>query len=132
MSDSSPSSAGNGPQSSPFAGTDATQYSPEMVRKGGHAQSSAMVPRSSIADGKKPVKEIVPKIHGIEYDGMSPLPHRLGTFVNELAKGGKDFISRFLYVGRLPDGTIAGQDPEMEQYHVQHQMKLVSTILLHR
>ncbi|KAF2680244.1 hypothetical protein K458DRAFT_269757, partial [Lentithecium fluviatile CBS 122367] len=47
-----------------------------------------------------------------------------GTFVDELANNDPAFISRFLFVTRISNGTVAGQDHEMEQYHIQHMMKL--------
>jgi hypothetical protein len=130
MSASSPSSAGQGPSSSPFAGTDATQYSPEMVRPRGTKKNIG--PASSITKSVVPVvKQPAPSLNhfllnGIKYEGLTPGAYPIGTFSNELAKDDATFISRFLAVDQTPDGIGAGQDSEMEQSHVQHQMKLVS------
>ena len=128
---SPPSSAGRGPPSSPYAGTDPTLYSPETVRKVikvGRVQPP--VAESSVANGKKPVK-VIDKvtIKGIDYKGLQPQPHALGTFINELSSSDQDFVSRFLFISQISDGTVAGTDHEMELYHTQHQMKLVCMIL---
>jgi hypothetical protein len=130
MSQHSPqSSAGQGPTSSPFAGTDPTLYSPELARDTKHRRTDSI---STIVGrgGKKAGL-------GVIFEKSKTLPeppaYTQGAFVNEVSEDDPDFISRFQLVTRLPDGTSAGLDVENELFAVQHQMKLVNirSFLLH-
>ncbi|KAF2854426.1 hypothetical protein T440DRAFT_275477 [Plenodomus tracheiphilus IPT5] len=121
---SPPSSAGMGPSSSPFAGTDPTLYSPDMARNarpGHRRQNVSQVTviaseqpdhRDNGATGKQ--KAILPV----------PAGHVQGTFANELPEDHVRYVSRYQFVSRLPDGTAAGTESELELFTVQHQMKL--------
>ncbi|KAE8850787.1 hypothetical protein PTNB85_01203 [Pyrenophora teres f. teres] len=112
------SSSEHGPSSSPFGGTDPTQYSPDMDRKGHRRQVTA------IAMGKRPieaVEEPAPTLPSI----LPPAPAYVeGAFINEMSEEDRSFMSRYQFVTQLPDGTNAGLDPEHELFQVQHQMKL--------
>ncbi|KAF2253965.1 hypothetical protein BU26DRAFT_420545 [Trematosphaeria pertusa] len=111
------SSTGAGPSSSPFGGTDLTAYSPEAVRNTSRGAGTTIAESSRAGSGQGRTQVTI-------YQGLHPMPHRLGTFLNELANTDKDFVSRFLFVGEIPDGVKAGSDFEMEMFAVQHQMKL--------
>lgn len=129
MSHPSPqSSAGIGPASSPYTGTDPTSYSPELARfsrsTGVHRNSFGQV------NGKAshlPSIAATPKYKGVL---TAPAPYYQGLFANEVSEDDKSFISRFQFVSQLPDGTVAGVDSEHELFSVQHQMKLVGCYLL--
>ncbi|KAF1947015.1 hypothetical protein EJ02DRAFT_449994 [Clathrospora elynae] len=121
MSHQSPqSSSGRGPASSPFAGTDPTLYSPELVRNpcSGHRRQVTV-----IAAGKQPVHNVD---DNSKYKSVLPLPASYieGAFINEMSEDDKTFLSRYQFVSQLPDGTNAGLDSEHELFSVQHQMKL--------
>lgn len=123
---SPPSTTGHGPSSSPFAGTDPTTYSPQDVRHVNRTQAST----SADAAGSSFVNTPVVVIKGIKYDGLHPQAHPLGTFMNEVINTDIDFVSRYLAITKLPDGTVAGADHEMEMYLIQFQMKIVSILLV--
>jgi hypothetical protein len=125
--DSPQSSSGRGPASSPYAGTDATVYSPELVRniRPGHRRNVTVV-----AAGKEPAvtEPTVTDKYPFMRSNLPLADHYVeGAFANELAEEDPQFISRYQFVAQLPDGTNAGMDPEQELFRVQHQMKLVST-----
>lgn len=123
MSQHSPeSSAGQGPSSSPFAGTDPTLYSPELARDVKHHRNNDSI-ATIVGCGKKAGLGII-----FEKSKTLPQPpaYAQGAFANEISEDEPDFISRFQLVTRLPDGTNAGLDVENELFAVQHQMKLVS------
>lgn len=122
MSHSPPSSAGHGPPSSPFAGTDPTLYSPELVR------ALAQVPVTT--NGTQAGHHVDSNLDQYALTLPAPAPYVQGAFVNEIAPEDRTYISRFQFVTRLPDGTLAGTDKEHELFTVQHQMKLVSQVLL--
>ncbi|KAL6704566.1 hypothetical protein ACN47E_008076 [Coniothyrium glycines] len=120
MSHHSPqSSAGLGPASSPFAGTDPTLYSPQIGRTTGTSQI-----RQNFIDAmmKPPANKSVDRV---KYNMVlpPPAPYVQGAFVNEMAEDSKTYISRFLVVTQLPDGTLAGQHDEHEMSTVQAKMK---------
>lgn len=130
MSHHSPqSSTGVGPASSPYAGTDPTLYSPELVRytrsTGFHRRNNPS--QVTVTDkGKTSLHNTgaaSPKYKGVF---PFPAPYYQGLFANEVSEDDKSFISRFQFVAQLPDGTNAGVDSEHELFSVQHQMKLVS------
>ncbi|KAF2128382.1 hypothetical protein P153DRAFT_386503 [Dothidotthia symphoricarpi CBS 119687] len=124
MSHHSPqSSAGVGPSSSPYGGTDPTLYSPELVR---NHRSTTLHHRNNLSQ-----VTVIPNGQQVDntsdkYINILPLavPHVQGAFVNELSENDKSYISRFQFVSQLPDGTNAGLDSEHELFSVQHQMKL--------
>ena len=121
------SSVVGGPPSSPFTGTEHTGYSPDAARKG----DRQVVAESSKAEGKKPVVDVVPIISHTIYDGLDPRPHDHPVFVNEIDASSEDFISRYFFVKRMPDGasTIeAGSDHEAVLNKVQEKMKEVSIL----
>jgi hypothetical protein len=117
------SSAVAGQSSSPFAGTDATLYSPEFERDA-KQRRNALTNISTIAAREKAVKTAgkVAKYKVLP----QPADYVQGAFVNELVENDKDYISRYQFVSQLPDGTNAGLDEDHELFSVQHQMKLVS------
>jgi hypothetical protein len=117
MSQQSPqSSAGRGPASSPFAGTDPTLYSPELVRDIKQRRDNTSV-ATVVGRGKQVhVGAILPQ----------PEPYVQGAFINEVSEDAPDFMSRYQFVSQIPDGTTAGLDMDHELYAVQHMMKLVS------
>ncbi|OAL50944.1 hypothetical protein IQ07DRAFT_610875 [Pyrenochaeta sp. DS3sAY3a] len=116
MSHSPPSSAGHGPSSSPFAGTDPTLYSPELVR--------ALAQVQVTTDGTQAGHHVDSNLDQYALTLPAPAPYVQGAFVNEIAPEDRTYISRFQFVTRLPDGTMAGTDKEHELFTVQHQMKL--------
>ncbi|KAF1915459.1 RNA recognition motif 2-domain-containing protein [Ampelomyces quisqualis] len=121
MSQHSPqSSAGRGPASSPFAGTDPTLYSPELARDTKHRRDNASI--ATVVGRGKAVDT------GVVFEKAKilpqPEPYVQGAFVNEMSENAPDFISRFQLVTQLPDRTSAGMDQEHELFSVQHQMKL--------
>jgi hypothetical protein len=119
------SSAGRGPASSPFAGTDPTLYSPELARDTKHRRDNNSI-ATVVGRGKKAGVSIVfEKAKHLP----TPPPHIQGSYVNEISEDAPDFVSRYQLVSQLPDGTNAGLDIEHELFSVQHQMKLVSTFL---
>ena len=122
------SSVVGAPPSSPFTGTEHTTYSPDAARKG----DRQVVAESSKAAGKKPVVEL-PTIRHVTYDGLDPRPHDHPVFVNEIDASSEDFISRYVFMKRMPDGasTIeAGSDHEAELNKVQEKMKEVGVFQL--
>jgi hypothetical protein len=116
------SSAGRGPASSPFAGTDPTLYSPELARDSKHRRDNGSI-ATIVGRSKKGIVFEKPK------HLPTPPPHIQGSYVNEIPETSIDFISRYMLVTQLPDGTHAGVDIEHELFSVQHQMKLVSVLL---
>jgi hypothetical protein len=116
------SSAGRGPASSPFAGTNPTLYSPELARDSKHRRDNRSI--ATVVGGRK---------KGIVFEKAkhlpTPPPHIPGSYVNEISETDPNFISRYMLVTQLPDGTSAGLDIEHELFAVQHQMKLVSDLL---
>ncbi|CAO2649560.1 Nn.00g069450.m01.CDS01 [Neocucurbitaria sp. VM-36] len=126
MSHHSPqSSPGVGSSSSPFAGTDPTLYSPELVRvpRSGHRRDNTSQV-TVIAAGKQAVRDVD---HGSDkYKRIlpHPAPYIQGTFVNEMSEDDITYISRYQFVSQLPDGTNAGLEVDHELFSVQHQMKL--------
>jgi hypothetical protein len=122
---SPPSSAGHGPASSPFAGTDPTLYSPELARDTKHRRDNNSI-ATVIGRGKKAGVSIVfEKAKHLP----TPPPAIQGSYVNEIDENAPGFVSRYQLVSQLPDGTNAGLDIEHELFSVQHQMKLVSILL---
>lgn len=122
------SSVVGGPPSSPLTGTEHTLYTPEAVRKG----EIPVVAESSKAAGKKPIVELQ-TIRHVAYEDLNPLPHDHPVFVNEIDGSSEDFISRYVFVKRMPDGAStvdAGSDHETELAKVQEKMKEVSCIHL--
>ncbi|KAL5121628.1 hypothetical protein ACEQ8H_000314 [Pleosporales sp. CAS-2024a] len=113
MSQQSPqSSAGNGPASSPYAGTDPTLYSPAMTRdKQGKSNTSTV---AALA------QELLEKVKVLP----QPPDYQPGAFVDEVSETDPDFLSRYQLVTRLPDGINAGLDQEQELFAVQHHLKL--------
>ena len=128
MSHHSPqSSAGIGPSSSPFASTDPTLYSPELLRnpRSGHRRDN-ISQVTVIAAGKQAFRDVD---HGSnKYKSILPLPapYIQGAFVNEMSEDDLTYVSRYQFVSQLPDGTNAGLEADHELFSVQHQMKLVS------
>lgn len=126
---SPPSSTGlGGVPSSPFMGTDHTYYSPEAARNGGRSNLNT----ESKAAGKKPIPE-VKFIRHTTYTGLDPHPHRQAVFLNEIDTASLDFISRYILVKKVPNGTHyieAGNDHEAELARVEEVMKLVSFAIL--
>jgi hypothetical protein len=121
---SPPSSAGLGPSSSPYGGTDPTLYSPDLVRNthsGNHGQG---INQLAALGAKHHVGNLSPKWGATL---PLPVPYFQGAFVNELNENDVAFISRFQFITKLPDGIGAGSDSEFELFSIQHQMKLVST-----
>ncbi|KAH9860225.1 hypothetical protein IAQ61_012009 [Plenodomus lingam] len=126
MSHQSPSSsAGMGASSSPFAGTEATLYSPDMARNVGpghhgrnNSQVTVIATEQSLHRGNGATEK---------QKAILPLPgyYMPGRFVSEISEDSSHFVSRYLFISRLPDGTPAGSDLEIELFTVQHQMKLV-------
>ncbi|KAJ4302757.1 hypothetical protein N0V90_001647 [Kalmusia sp. IMI 367209] len=121
------SSVGRGPPSSPFAGTDPTLYTPEVVRKAGRT-TLPTVAESSKAAGKKPVEVLtVLTIGHTTYRGLHPQPHAPGVFANELETTDPSFVSRHITIQVIPDGSnpfiMAGTDHELELAKVQERMK---------
>ncbi|KAF2031403.1 hypothetical protein EK21DRAFT_88115 [Setomelanomma holmii] len=130
MSHHSPqSSVGNGPVSSPFAGTEATLYSPEASRNTYHRCHDTGVLASinhtirRLSPVEQPLKGPCP-MAGLVKDLPQPTPYVPGNFNNELDENDKHFISRYQAVLELPDGIQAGDDPEHELFSVQHVMKI--------
>ena len=134
MSHHSPqSSAGMGPSSSPFAGTDPTLYSPELSRNshsGHRRQNFSQI--TVVAAGKQSLRN-ADKVND-NYKTILPVAvaYLQGAFINEMSENDNNYISRFQFISRLPDGTTAGMDSEHELFTVQHQMKLVSDPVLPR
>lgn len=130
MSPYSPQSSGVGTPSSPLTGTDPTVYSPDVARR---ARSNTKSRRDNLsidtvvanakhalrnldeAEARRALKLPAPKSRKLE-----------GDFVNELDEHSNDFISRYLKVVMLPDGTQHGEDPDHEFVAVCRQMKPVS------
>ncbi|KAH7386882.1 RNA recognition motif 2-domain-containing protein [Phaeosphaeria sp. MPI-PUGE-AT-0046c] len=110
------SSAGHGPASSPFAGTDPTLYSPELARNG-------RVPYviSSNTKGKKVGAAVFAEK---QMTLPEPEPHVNAGWSNEISEDAPHYISRCQLVTQLPDSTDAGTDMDHELVTVQHQMKL--------
>ncbi|KAF1850911.1 uncharacterized protein K460DRAFT_350904 [Cucurbitaria berberidis CBS 394.84] len=126
MSHHSPqSSAGVGPSSSPFGGTDPTLYSPELVRdaRSGHRRNN-ISQVTVVAAGKQPVRDV--DAVSSKHKSILPLPapYVEGAFANEVSEDDMTYISRYQFVSQLPDGTNAGLESEHEIFNVQHQMKL--------
>ncbi|KAH8725957.1 RNA recognition motif 2-domain-containing protein [Phaeosphaeriaceae sp. PMI808] len=113
---SPPSSAGRGSASSPFAGTDPTLYSPQLVRDSKHRRNNASV-TTVVGSGR----------YAVVFEKVNSLPHPVGyprgSFVNEISGRDESFFSRFQLVTCLPDGTFAGSAKEHEVSYVQHVMK---------
>lgn len=130
---SSQSSAGAGPSSSPYAGTDPTLYSPELVHNPRSAHHRNTISQATVtATGKGKGKQA---LRDVDYSSdksknVLPLPpaYVQGAFVNEMAEDDFTYISRYQFISQLPDGTNAGLESEHELFSVQHQMKLVSII----
>jgi hypothetical protein len=116
------SSAGRGPASSPFAGTNPTLYSPELARDSKHRRDNPSI--ATVVGGRK---------KGIVFEKAkhlpTPPPHIPGSYVNEISETDPNFISRYMLVTQLPDGASAGLDIEHELFAAQHQMKLVNVLL---
>lgn len=118
-----------GPSSSPFAGTDPTLYSPELARnpRPGHrrqnySQVTVIAPEQPHPNGMAALdkhKTILPV----------PAAYVQGAFANELPEDHIHYVSRYQFISRLPDGTVAGTDSEHELFGVQHQMKLVRHLI---
>lgn len=117
-----------GASSSPFAGTEATLYSPDMARNVGpghhgrnNSQVTVIATEQSLHRGNGATEK---------QKAILPLPgyYMPGRFVSEISEDSSHFVSRYLFISRLPDGTPAGSDLEIELFTVQHQMKLVSNV----
>lgn len=127
MSEHSPqSSAGRGPASSPFGGTDPTLYSPELARDTKHRRGNPSV-ATVVGRGKKDgIDTVFEKAKILP----QPEPNSNTGWVNEILHTATNYLSRYMMVARLPDGTHAGTDIDHELVTVQTQMKLVSVHVL--
>ncbi|PSN71038.1 hypothetical protein BS50DRAFT_485785 [Corynespora cassiicola Philippines] len=91
---------GQHPASSPYTGTDFTAYSPEQVRAGPSAAAPKAAPLGlAIAAPGPPI------------------------FLNDFSIHDAGYISRYLQVIALPDGSTAGSDQEYETHAVTQEMK---------
>jgi hypothetical protein len=122
---SPPSSAGLGPSSSPYGGTDPTLYSPDLVRNTRSGSHGQIINQLAVIGAKHHAGSLSPKWRGTL---PLPVPYFQGAFANELNENDVAFISRFQFITKLPDGIAAGSDSEFELFSIQHQMKLVSPL----
>ncbi|KAH7348090.1 RNA recognition motif 2-domain-containing protein [Pyrenochaeta sp. MPI-SDFR-AT-0127] len=126
MSHQSPQSSANAClSSSPFASTDPTLYSPEIVRnpRSGHRRDNVSQV-TVVTASNLPMRKIDKPSDRQKSTLINPVPYVQGAFVNEMSEDDKTYISRYQFISQLPDGTNAGLDSEHELFSVQHQMKL--------
>ncbi|USP75762.1 hypothetical protein yc1106_03036 [Curvularia clavata] len=127
MSHPSPqSSTPHGPLSSPYTATDPTLYSPVADRKSGMGHRP---PMSAKAAGKQPVKNANDKPVNTKTFLPAPAVSSNVGFANELSEDDNGFVSRYMFISQLPDGTPAGMDRDHEFFIIQHQMKLYACFL---
>lgn len=132
MSQHSPRSSGLDPSSSPFAGTDPTLYSPEIVRDARSTQAHNVSSVSVAAAGKQALREVFGQTDKKKHALPHPAPYIKGGFTNEIAEDAEDYVTRYHFISRLPNESVAGMDIDHELYAIQHQMRLVSSPLLFR
>ncbi|KAI8940878.1 hypothetical protein NX059_002138 [Plenodomus lindquistii] len=113
-----------GTSSSPFAGTDPTLYSPDMSRTARQGHRRQNVSQVTVVAAEQPHHNGTGAVEKQKAILPVPATYIQGAFANELPEDHVRYVSRYQFISRLPDGTPAGTESELELFTVQHQMKL--------
>ena len=77
-------------------------------------------PMSAKAAGKQPVKNANDKPVNTKTFLPAPAVSSNVGFANELSEDDNGFVSRYMFISQLPDGTPAGMDRDHEFFIIQN------------